>query len=615
MVPSAPHSVRLLPKASRTPEGPARSSGAPGPLSGHSPNTAPFPAGPLPVEYASGQTVAQAVYLSGLFRPPALCSAISRCGRCRMRFIAKSAPLPDPVPEDRRSFSPRELEQGWRLGCRHFPVDGLVVELPESVELWQKPLPQAASPFERAPAQELRTDGELAVDLGTTSLQWELRLPEDASAPRLAGYSVNPQMGAGSEVISRLAVAATPGGASRLRELARSALLRLVQQGENDSGVRAAHICLAANPAMTALALGWDTAPLAHAPYSLPRTGGSWATLPDLPPLWVPPQLSPFVGGDISAGYAALALDPAQSPPAYPFLLADLGTNGEFLLALAPLAPETPPAVPGSPPILALVASVALGPALEGIGLTFGTEAREGAVTGFSLTPQGLQPRFFLPDGADLPRNTGITGITGTGYLSLLHCLQKAGAMDRDGHFTPEKSPLLRRFLTGAASPCACPRCAPQDTPAAAPQTPSSPAPHPPPLPDEPFLPLGHGLYLTSGDVEEILKVKAAFSLGLALLFREAGIASTDLAGVYLAGALGRHVDKEALENLGFFPPGMGSRLTAAGNTSLAGAGILLRHEKTRAALTNWATRVRAVDLAANPAFEREFPGHMRFAW
>ena len=55
---------------------------------------------------------------------------------------------------------------------------------------------------------------------------------------------------------------------------------------------------------------------------------------PDLPPARIPPLLAPFVGADISAGMAAIAFGP--DPPRYPYLLADLGTNGEFALALSP---------------------------------------------------------------------------------------------------------------------------------------------------------------------------------------------------------------------------------------------------------------------------------------
>ncbi|MEI3479344.1 MAG: ASKHA domain-containing protein [Bilophila sp.] len=69
--------------------------------------------------------------------------------------------------------------------------------------------------------------------------------------------------------------------------------------------------------------------------------------------------------------------------------------------------------------------------------------------------------------------------------------------------------------------------------------------------------------------MEEILKVKAAFSLAFECLLDAAGLESRDVARVYLGGALGEYASGEALETLGFLPPGLRSRVTAAGNTSL----------------------------------------------
>jgi uncharacterized 2Fe-2S/4Fe-4S cluster protein (DUF4445 family) len=417
-------------------------------------------------------------------------------------------------------------------------------------------------------------------------------------------------------VLSRLGVARSPRGAARLQALTLDFLRGLARRcGEARS------LCLAANPAMTAIALGRDGSGLACAPYSLEYAGGRWERLPGLPPLWTPPQLSPFVGGDISAGYAALALGPALAPElcagralaAYPFLLADMGTNGEFLLALSP---DT-----------AFAASVALGPALEGAGLSCGSEARPLAATRFTLGPEGLAP-FVLPalpgegpgqvtdwepgqatvlgsdqgkaraalreEAAPIPVPAPISirsavplaGIAGTGAVSLLHLLLESKALSREGNFTPERCGPLRRFLR--------------------PERDGE---------GRKFLPLPGGLSFSAADVEEVLKVKAAFSLGLRRLLQTAGIASHSLARVYLAGSLGAHVDRIALENLGFFPPGMASRMEAAGNTSLGGACLLLQSAKIRSALTDWAARVATLDLASDPAFVRDFAGQMRFAW
>lgn len=545
----------------------------------------------VPVLFSGGQTLAQAVYMSGLFPPPSLCSGLARCGRCRMRLIPApdAPPIPKPLPADRLFFTEDQLALGWRLACRHAPVPGMLAELPEGTEF----SPSLSSPPARRKTSSPAPAGTrlfLAVDLGTTSVQWQLLnvsvspvydpdLP--ASAPRILwqGSQVNPQMGAGSDVISRLAVAQSQHGKDRLRRLTLSALRALaLQSGEHaetqgGSGEITA-LCLAANPAMTCIALGKDTASLATAPYALPYHGGQWEKAPGLPPLWAPPQLSPFVGGDISAGYASLVF--TRPAPRFPFLLADMGTNGEFLLALSPSQ--------------AVCASVALGPALEGIGLSCGSEARAGAVSDFTLGPGGLVA-WTLPGHGDkvlpAPGDAAPPGITGTGYIALLHLLLQSRAIDREGRFTPGQCGPLRRFFT--------------------PDTDEKTG--------EAFLPLPHGLRLLASDVEETLKVKAAFSLGLHRLLLHAGLASRELAQVFLAGALGRHVSPRALEELGFFPPGMTSRLTAIGNASLAGASLLAHDERARADLIRWSAGAVGLAFASDPAFARNYAEHMRYAW
>ena len=490
---------------------------------------------------------------------------------------------PDPVPADLRIFNAEEITAGWRLACRHQPAPGMRVELPDEVRPFAAPLTESSAEPARVPLEG--EDAFLAVDLGTTSLEWLLFTPLARGIRILwQGKTVNPQMGAGSDLVSRLSAA---GKGQPLGALTREALRILA---EKSVAVTRAHglpgtltLCLAANTAMTAITLDADTASLARAPYSLPYAGGRWENPPGLPRAWIPPQLSPFVGGDIAAGYAALALDPDRPAPDYPFLLADLGTNGEFLLALAPDK--------------ALAASVALGPALEGIGLKHGTEARPGAITDFSLGPKGLEARRLPASGpaAEAPAPNAFpssaTGITGTGYLALLRLLLASGAMDSQGHFTPDNCGPLKRFFTPEKAG-------------------STGFPG-----DGDWLPLPLGLRLTARDVEEILKVKAAFSLGLRRLLDKAGLAFRDLVRVRIAGALGNHVNKRALENLGFFPPGAESRLEAVGNTSLAGAVLLLRKPDVRPALLQWAATVTTLDLAADPGFTQNFAAHMRFAW
>ncbi|OIO05637.1 MAG: hypothetical protein AUJ49_01120 [Desulfovibrionaceae bacterium CG1_02_65_16] len=394
------------------------------------------------------------------------------------------------------------------------------------------------------------------MDLGTTSVHWASRAQ---GRTLVSGQGLNPQMGLGSEVMSRLGFAAAPDGAAVLRTLILNRLRRLTK----DVG-RVSRLCVAGNSAMTYLLLGLSTTGLSRAPYHLGYAGGDDRELaPDLPPARIPPLLAPFVGGDLSAGLAALTLGPQTAeagPPAYPFLLADLGTNGEFVLALSPDK--------------YLLASVPMGPALEGVGLRHGRTAGPGAVRAFTLAPTGLAPQYI--ERPPLPGEDA--GITGVGYLSLAAQLLRAGVLDESGRFVVPATPLGRRVAAGLTTAPA------EDGGEAA-------------------LSLPGGLSLPASDVEELVKVKAAFNLALSRLLAESGLPAGALAAVYLAGAMGEHVDARDLATLGFLPEALASKLARAGNTSLAGAALLLESPAAWDWVRALPARCRALDLASDPRF------------
>ncbi|MFP5238533.1 MAG: ASKHA domain-containing protein [Acidobacteriota bacterium] len=494
---------------------------------------------PLSQGIQPGFTLAQALFAAGAYRGKPLCSGAGRCGLCRVRF-AEGAP--EPLPEEVRRLPREPLLDGWRLACLRPPVPGSLVEaaLEASAPDGGVDLPVACG-------------GVLGIDLGTTSVHWRF---EGAGATS-GGQFPNPQLGAGSEVMARLSLAALPGGAERLREAVAASIMRIVR-GLPCTPER---ICLAGNTCMTMLALGRDASGLAAAPYRVDWPGGDYAELDArLPRVYIPPLLAPFVGGDVSAGLAALAF--SGQTPETPYLLADLGTNGEFALEL-----------PGGE---VLLASVPMGPALEGVGMAQGMLAGPHAAVRFTAMPAGLVPEV-LGGGA-------ARGISGTGYVSLAARLLAAGALTPEGRFDRRSpSPLAARFLVGLGEEGG-----------------------------EPKLDVG-GVSLYSSDVEALLKVKAAFNVAVRYLLEEAGLGFAALKSVLLAGALGEHVSPQDLEALGFLPPGGALKVRAVGNTSLEGACLAASREDVRTWLAELPRRSRLVDVAARPGFQDSFIGSMRF--
>lgn len=585
----------------------------------------------LTIAATAGQSLSQAIWLSGLVRPLPLCGGLGRCGRCRVRFVRHA---PSVLPAEEAVFSAQQLAEGWRLACRRQVPDAVSVGGADVVELELPPesfvllpaSPQkggAAGPF--LPGAKILAGPEilspdmplaampalvLAIDLGTTSLCW--RALNAQGTPLAEGRALNPQAGAGADIMSRLAVASTAEGRELLAQLVRHELQRIVDFLAQAGLGRVERMCLAANTAMTDIFLNRDVQGLCAAPYRLAHSGDETLAVPGLPPVYIPPLPAPFVGGDVSAGLAALL--EADTPR--PFVLADLGTNGE--LALVTEAGDL------------WLTSVPLGPALEGIGPECGQLAGPGVVTGFALTPTGLAAKFYeapghhsapahahahpplqasggmscpcpacqqaesaVGQGRLLEQTVTARGISATGYLSLLALLLRAGVLRHDGQFVAAPAMPLAKKLAGGLE---LPESGSQKIGQSGAR-----------------LRLPHGLWLAAADVEELLKVKAAFALALTALLQAAGLPATSLATLCLAGTLGEYVNLDDLETVGFVPSVLSHRIRAVGNTSLDGAALLALNGDKAAALSRMCRHAVVISLVDQPNFHNEYLRHMRF--
>jgi uncharacterized 2Fe-2S/4Fe-4S cluster protein (DUF4445 family) len=483
-------------------------------------------------------TLAQLLFLNGFFSGVPLCSGAGTCGHCRVRFV--DHPPPQSIA-DRGVFSRAEIDAGWRLACRHPPKGGCVVDVPEYPEETRAAL--------RCDSSKKRM---LAVDVGTTLIKWALCTQE---GPGLIRSAPNPQMGAGSEIMARIAFEeqVRPGFLGELIQR----FVRELGPGPKDS------LVITGNAVMVALLLGRSVQGLARAPYTLAYAGGRYEKIAaDLPSAYIPPLLGPFLGADVSAGLAHV-MQGMDSAPRFPFLYADLGTNGEFALAVDE---ET-----------ILLASVPMGPALEGVGLRFGAPAGDGVITAFDLSPQGLEPSG--------PGEGPFRAIAGTGYLSLLAVLKRVGVLDSRGRFFFPETPLAARILGGIKA---------------------GPAGR---------IPLSSGMALDGEDVEEVLKVKAAWNLAVSTLTRQSGVPFSGLGKVFLAGSFGAHVRGEDLEELGFLPGGGREKLCCVGDAALKGGCLLLEDPGVRRWCEALPGRSRLIELSRGETSGRDLVERMCFSY
>ncbi|WP_415716127.1 ASKHA domain-containing protein [Maridesulfovibrio sp.] len=497
----------------------------------------------------AGLNIAQSLFLNGAFQGVPLCSGMGRCGLCKIRFEASP---PEPRREELQKLTVAEIESGWRLSCLHQATGGTIF-LPQP----ERVVPRVTNKF----SNNLPEGLALAVDLGTTGLHWAFTL---CGTPLKSGQELNPQIGLGSEVMSRLAFAAKPEQRKILSELVTSRIKTLIAETGQIK-----ELVISGNPSMTSILAQDDVRGLSSAPYSLPDGGGKKVNLDeDLPEAYIPPHLAPFVGADITSGIVALNFSKTGIQP--PYLFADLGTNGEFVLCLS--EDEY------------IVSSVPMGPALEGVGMSNGRTAGPGAISAFTLTPLGLSPSVIKTEESGQKQKPGITG---TGYLSLCAILLKSGVLTSEGLFSSGSTPFAAKLANRLTE-----------------------------INGTPVLDLGHeGLTLPASDVEEILKVKAAFNLAMSALLSEAGLAPSDLNELVLGGAMGQHVNINDLVATGFIPAGIAVITRAAGNTSLEGAKILTHNQEARDFAASLPGRSRVLELAGSDDFGRKYLERMIFKY
>lgn len=427
----------------------------------------------------------------------------------------------------------------------------------------------------------------VAFDLGTTTLAAslvDLNTGEElavASAP-------NPQAVHGADLMTRLGHALTPEGRDDLRRRAVDALNALLDELRRRRGLAAADVYAAAvvgNTAMHHLFLGLDVEPLALAPYVPAVTGPLWLTAAeaglDLNPaglVYCPPLVGGFAGSDLAAVLLATRLWEREGPR----LVVDLGTNGEILLGDREGV---------------LACSAPAGPAFEGGAISAGMRAAPGAIQGVRILPQG---DVVL----DVVGGAAPAGICGSGLVSAVAELLRAGVLDASGRFRPGG---LGTPACGAGTPATVTAPAGSGFPEALRRRLTAEEGGGFRLAEAREADGGAAVTLTQRDVRQLQLAKAAIRAGAEMLLARRGLSAGDLVEVLLAGTFGNYVGEEAAVAIGLLPPVDPERVRPVGNAAAAGARLALVSRPARAAMEAALRRTEHVPLAALPEFQDIF--------
>jgi uncharacterized 2Fe-2S/4Fe-4S cluster protein (DUF4445 family) len=275
--------------------------------------------------------------------------------------------------------------------------------------------------------------------------------------------------------------------------------------------------------------------------------------------VWVMPSIGSYFGGDLISGIIASGLDQQEETG----MLIDVGTNAEVVL--------------GNRDWLIACAGAA-GPALEGGVARMGMRAEPGAIEHCTIDPDSGRVEYQTIDGAPA------RGICGSGVIDLVAGLYLARIIDIRGKFRPGQPQAEGRLLKQGDSLAYIVVPAEETG-------------------------LGEPILLSQIDIDALMRSKAAMYSILATITNQVGVAFKDLGKIFVAGAFGKHIAPRQAIVLGMLPDLPLEVYTPLGNSSLAGAQLMLQDQSARERCRKVVAKITYVELNVNQEFMLRFSG------
>lgn len=422
----------------------------------------------------------------------------------------------------------------------------------------------------------------IACDIGSTTIA--MHLTDMMSGNTLASAGVaNPQIRFGEDLMSRVSyVMMNPGGEEALTKTVREAVHGLVDEVCAQAEISREDILEAVfvgNPIMHHLFLGLDPTELGQAPFAL--TVSDALTFParsidialnEGARIYTLPCIAGHVGADAAA--ATLAERPYEADEVT--LLVDIGTNAEIVLGSKART---------------VAASSPTGPAFEGAEISCGQRAAPGAVERMRIDKETLEPRirvigsdkWSIDEGFDEDiKETGVTGICGSGIIETIAEMFLAGIITEDGIIDGDLAAKSDRVIADGRT----------------------------------FSYIawrGEGgnpdLVITQNDIRAIQLAKAALYAGVKLLMDKLGISSVD--HIKLAGAFGNFIDPKYAMILGLIPDCAIDHVSAVGNAAGTGARMALLNGGYRREIEKKVREIEKIETALEADFQTHFVNAM----
>ncbi len=578
-------------------------------------------------EFTTGKSLMDIMLDAGLFIDNA-CGGKGLCGKCRVRITGGDAGRISET--ERRILKEDEIMQGVRLACLVFPEGDISIEpmqkekkhdvlasgyMPEfdfdpdivkTRVTIHKPTLEDQTPFEDQILEETGTEGfeyealhehsmmpgeytavlhngkvvalepgnttdamyGVAIDIGTTTVVCSLI---DMNTGEELGHAseINAQKFFGLDVLTRITyeIEHPEDGRDKLQKAIVGSINKMVGSVCAEHSISQEQIyefTVGANCTMMHMLMGVDARPIGKAPFApvFARSKDVKADSIGLKAapgarLYCLPSVSAYIGADIVAG--AYVCDLRSEPGNVIFI--DIGTNGEIVLASHGRL---------------MSCSCAAGPALEGMNISSGMRAAEGAIEDIRISEDGLDLKII---GDCEP-----AGICGSGILTVTKELLRTGIVRKTGAFVKAgkfdesdyRSQYIRVDEEGRRS--------------------------------FRMTEGGEGsdpLYITQGDIRQVQLAKGAILSGFMALMKRAGIGMADLDKVLIAGQFGAHLPAESITGTGILPFEVEDRIKYVGNTSKTGAYMALMSKNVKREMEQLAHEMDYLELGATENYER----------
>ena len=413
----------------------------------------------------------------------------------------------------------------------------------------------------------------LALDLGSTTLV--LRLVDLTRQETLGEISFhNPQIGIGSDILTRIHYAGREGGLKELQQLVLDELNDKIGNLAKENGITRKSIVgmsVAGNTTMTHLFLGLDPHWLCREPYIPVVNRPDFVEAEDLglrinpkAPVLVFPNVGSYFGGDLIAGILASKMTEKEDIS----FLVDVGTNAEVVV--------------GNRDWLMACAGAA-GPALEGGVASMGMMAAPGVIDSVVIDPDTAAFTITTIPGRGVDaaaENKGPLGICGSGLIDLASQLFLAGMIDLRGKFVPNRCGKRLIEMDGIQHLIVAPA---------------------------EVSGTGEPLTLSQIDIDGLIRSKAAMYTILTTIAKTVDIPFDDIGRFFVAGTFGSYINPRSAINIGMIPDLPLDTYVSLGNTSLAGATMALLGVDAQVSLFNIRDRITYLELNVNQEFMNLF--------